>query len=172
MENLITYGIYIAGILMFILFIAFALFILLNPKHFKTGLFGKIVLVSMILGSLIYIIDCAMIGFGTRKYYEISFDNKTINDSLSTGVFVMGNEDISIPKWEITSIKEVKNKPTKEESAKKTEEPTTKGVLYLVDGRTIESTFKIPTIMSSSYFDVQNNEEFYISKVVSFKTIK
>ncbi len=58
-----------------------------------------------------FTVDAVMINFGTKKYYEVKEKNSIVQDSLTEGLIAYrgkGSGEIFF-KWNIKSIKEIKN---------------------------------------------------------------
>lgn len=68
----------------------------------------KILTPVLVLLSTVLLIDYLMLNFGTKKYYEITEKKgAVIKGNFSSGIIAYQNENFTIFKWEIASIKEV-----------------------------------------------------------------
>lgn len=69
----------------------------------------KIIIIFLfIICCMFSFLDLLITKFGEKKYYEIREKNIVVQDSLTKGILVYGNDRTYFFKWNITSVKEIK----------------------------------------------------------------
>lgn len=68
----------------------------------------KILVTVLVVLTVVLAIDFIMLNFGVKKAYEIKEKKGAIiKGNFSSGIIAYGNDNLTIYKWEIASIKEV-----------------------------------------------------------------